>query len=173
MVLIFILIIISTVVITLLIEQSKENKALKEQQETPSEKFLKECKFLIRPEGDNKSYLAITSDNKIKFSYPRMAGEVDIKDVLKIDLKFDVLHQKRKKRNTPLTLIEKYNDVEILRGIELRIFQMNNNKDYMLSYDANSYKDPIVSQIEKFKYLVEDIKGKIDSYDKNEKTTIE
>lgn len=135
-------------------------KDSKDMEDKPKEVLNKfgECKYSLFTDC-GREYLVVTKDDKINYSYPKsnLLGEVDIKNILKVDLQFITVNKNKKQ---PLTIMDTYNTSSVLRKINLKIFQMNDGEDISITYLIANQKSDLPIKLEKFKYLVEDIKNR-------------
>lgn len=101
-------------------------------------------------------YLLITENNSIVYSKYNEIKEIQIDDVMRIDIKYDV-REKNTKRI--LAVVPTFEKTTSLTGVILNILTFSNN-DFSNEFNLNSYEVDVSLQIDKFKYLVEDIKSK-------------
>ena len=114
--------------------------------------------------NDNGSeYLLITENNTIVFTTYDTNKEININDILKVELKYNI---KEKNKQKVLTVMPTFDKDTSLISIELKIFTYSNN-DLSHIFKVIRYpnledrlENNLENRLQKFKYLVEDIKSK-------------
>lgn len=122
----------------------------------------KNCKFSLF--NDNGSeYLLITENNTIVFTTYDTNKEININDILKVELKYNI---KEKNKQRVLTVMPTFDKDTSLISIELKIFTYSNN-DLSHIFKVIRYpnledrlENNLENRLQKFKYLVEDLKSK-------------
>ena len=82
--------------------------------------------------------------------------EIQIDDVMKIDIEYDI-REKNTKRI--LTVVPTFEKTTSLIGVIVNILTFSND-DFSNEFNVNSYEVDVRLQIDKFKYIVEEIKNK-------------
>lgn len=113
------------------------------------------CKFsLISNNGSE--YLLITEKDKIVLGQNKLKSTIYIKDIMKVDIKYNVVEQHKQR---VLTVMPTFDTTTSLSSVELNIYSFDsidlNHRFYPSNYNTN-----MVNQLEKFKYLVENIRSK-------------
>lgn len=101
-------------------------------------------------------YLLITENDTIVYGGYGIMKEIQIDDVMKIDIKYDV-REKNTKRI--LAVVPTFEKTTSLIGVIVNILTFSNN-DFSNEFNLNSYEVDVSLQIDKFKYIVEEIKNK-------------
>lgn len=102
-------------------------------------------------------YLLITENNTIVYGkYNGIMKEIQIDDVMKIDIEYNI-REKNTKRI--LTVVPTFEKTTSLTGVIVNILTFSND-DFSNEFNVNSYEVDVRLQIDKFKYIVEEIKNK-------------
>lgn len=101
-------------------------------------------------------YLLITENDTIVYGGYGIMKEIQIDDVMKIDIEYDI-REKNTKRI--LTVVPTFEKTTSLTGVILNILTFSND-DFSNEFNVNSYEVDVRLQIDKFKYIVEEIKNK-------------
>lgn len=143
-------------VIILLLEESANNSAVKSLNHAKKNvnDNYKNCKFSLF--NDNGSeYLLVTENDNIVFVSYETNKEININDIIKVELKYNIQENNKQK---VLTIMPTFDKNTSLISIELKIFTYSDND---LSYIFKAIRYPnLENRLEKFKYLVEDIRSK-------------
>lgn len=113
--------------------------------------------------NSGSEYLLITENNTIVFVSYDNNKEININDILKVELKYNIKEKNKQKVLTVMPTFDKYTS---LISIELKIFTYSNN-DLSHIFKVSKYpnledrlENNLENRLQKFKYLVEDIKSK-------------
>ena len=101
-------------------------------------------------------YLLITENDTIVYGRYGEIKEIQIDDVMKIDIEYNI-REKNTKRI--LTVVPTFEKTTSLIGVILNILTFSND-DFSNEFNVNSYEVDVRLQIDKFKYIVEEIKNK-------------
>lgn len=102
-------------------------------------------------------YLLITENNTIVYGkYNGIIKEIQIDDVMKIDIEYNI-REKNTKRI--LAVVPTFEKTTSLIGVIVNILTFSND-DFSNEFNVNSYEVDVRLQIDKFKYIVEEIKNK-------------
>ena len=101
-------------------------------------------------------YLLITENDTIVYGRYGEIKEIQIDDVMKIDIEYNV-REKNTKRI--LTVVPTFEKTTSLIGVIVNILTFSND-DFSNEFNVNSYEVDVRLQIDKFKYIVEEIKNK-------------
>lgn len=142
-------------VIILLLEESADTSAAKSLNRVKKNVNDKYENYKFSLFNDNGSeYLLITENNTIVFTTYDTNKEININDILKVELKYNIQENNKQK---VLTVMPTFDKNTSLISIELKIFTYSDND---LSYIFKVIRYPnLENRLEKFKYLVEDLKS--------------
>ena len=101
-------------------------------------------------------YLLITENDTIVYGRYGEIKEIQIDDVMKIDIEYDI-REKNTKRI--LAVVPTFEKTTSLIGVIVNILTFSND-DFSNEFNVNSYEVDVRLQIDKFKYIVEEIKNK-------------
>lgn len=153
----FLIGLILLIIVYIIASSSEKNNKIKVQDaELCNLSHYGTCKYSFYSKN-GQQYLLVTGDNKIVFvdNYNKKT-EINLNDIMKVDLKYHVVERHKQK---VLTVVPSFDKTTALSKLELNIFTYSDN-DINYIFNPICYPEDLVNKLEKFKYLIDDIKSK-------------